>query len=88
MLAVWVYHCKHPGGPELSSSPQLYCVTRMVQDLVVVVDGLILKSASWQSDPFESTITEIKGNFIQIAPMEHDFSVYQFLHTGNTALPL
>ena len=37
----------------------------MVQDLVVVVDGLILKFASWQSDPFESTITEIKEHFIQ-----------------------
>ena len=53
----------------------------MVQDLVVVVDGLILKFASWQSDPFESTITEIKGHFIQTVPMEHEFSVYQFLHT-------
>ena len=53
-----VYHCKHPGGPELSISPQVYCVIRTVQDLVVVVDGLIPNVGSWQSDPFESIITE------------------------------
>ena len=60
-----MYHCKHPGGPELSSSPHAYCVTRMVQDLVVVVDGLIANNAFWQLYPFESTITEIKEHFIQ-----------------------
>ena len=36
----------------------------MVQDLVVVVDGLIAKFASWQLDPFESTITAIEEQFI------------------------
>ena len=55
-----MYHCKHPGGPELSSCPHSYCVTRMVHDLVVVVDGLIANNAFWQLYPFESTITTIR----------------------------
>ena len=69
VFAVLVYHCKHTGGPELSSWPQTYCVTRIVQDLVEVVAGLILKFASWQSRPFESTITEMKVFFSHLLPI-------------------
>ena len=56
-LAVWVYHCKHPGGPLASISAQVYWVTRMLHCLVVVVDVPIKKLACWHWIPSLSNIT-------------------------------